>query len=56
VFRCRYTPASEKYVFAEKAFGLINRWRKWADMGVKRIYPAHGKPFSIENLLKKIDM
>lgn len=43
-------------IFAENTSVLINSWRKLADMGLKRIYPAHGKPFSIENLLKKIDI
>lgn len=42
-------------IFAEDTTVLSNSWRKLADVGVKQIYPAHGKPFAIEKLLKKLD-
>ena len=41
-------------IFAEDLSALKDSWRKLIDMGVKKIYPAHGKPFSIEKLMKKI--
>ena len=39
-------------IFAEDLFALKNSWRKLIDMGVKKIYPAHGKPFPIKKLMK----
>lgn len=41
-------------IFAEDLTVLKDSWKKLVDMGVKRIYPAHGKPFPIEKLMKKI--
>jgi len=33
---------------------VTNSWRKLIDIGVKKIYPAHGKPFPVEKLMKKV--
>ena len=41
-------------IFAEDMSALKTSWRKLIDKGVKKIYPAHGKPFPIEKLIKKI--
>ena len=41
-------------IFAEDMPALKNSWRKLFDIGVKKIYPAHGKPFPIEKLMKKV--
>jgi len=41
-------------LFAEDMIALKHSWRKLIHMGVKRIYPAHGKPFPIEKLLSKV--
>ncbi len=41
-------------IFAEDMSVLKNSWRKLIDMGVKKIYPAHGKPFPVEKLMKKV--
>ena len=41
-------------IFAEDMPALKNSWRKLIDMGVKKIYPAHGKSFPIEKLMKKV--
>lgn len=38
-------------IFAEDISTLKKSWRKLIDMGVKTIYPAHGKPFPVEKLL-----
>lgn len=41
-------------IFAEDMSALKNSWRKLIDNGVKKIYPAHGKPFPVEKLMKKV--
>jgi len=41
-------------IFAEDMSALKNSWRNLIDKGAKRIYPAHGKPFPVEKLMKKI--
>jgi len=41
-------------IFAEDMVAVKNSWRKLIDMGVKKIYPAHGKSFPVEKLLKKV--
>ncbi|MCD4684256.1 MAG: hypothetical protein K8R86_13305, partial [Bacteroidales bacterium] len=41
-------------IFAEDMSTVKNSWMKLIDMGVKKIYPAHGKPFAIEKLMKKV--
>jgi glyoxylase-like metal-dependent hydrolase (beta-lactamase superfamily II) len=41
-------------IFAEDVSVLKNSWRKLINRGVKTIYPAHGTPFPIEKLLKKV--
>jgi len=41
-------------IFAEDMPVLKNSWRKLIDKGVKKIYPAHGKPFPVEKLMKKV--
>ena len=40
-------------VFAEDLPVLKETWTKLIDNGAKTIYPGHGKPFSIEKLIKK---
>ncbi|MCD6486139.1 MAG: MBL fold metallo-hydrolase [Syntrophobacterales bacterium] len=41
-------------IFAEDMPALKNSWRKLIDKGAKKIYPAHGRPFPIEKLMKKV--
>lgn len=41
-------------IFAEDVSALKNSWRNLIQKGVKKIYPAHGKPFHIEKLIKKV--
>lgn len=41
-------------IFAEDMTAVKNSWRKLIDKGVKKIYPAHGKPFPIEKLMNKV--
>jgi len=41
-------------IFAEDISAVKNSWRKLIDKGVKKIYPAHGKPFHIEKLMNKV--
>ena len=41
-------------IFAEDMSALKNSWRKLIDKGVEKIYPAHGKPFAVEKLMKKV--
>ena len=41
-------------IFAEDMSAVKNSWRKLIGMGVKKIYPAHGKPFPIEKLIRKV--
>jgi hydroxyacylglutathione hydrolase len=41
-------------IFAEDISILKNSWRKLTDKGVKKIYPAHGKPFPVEKMMKKV--
>ncbi len=41
-------------IFAEDMSLLKNSWKKLIDKGVKKIYPAHGKPFPVEKLIKKL--
>ena len=41
-------------IFAEDMPAVKNSWRKLIDKGVKKIYPAHGKPFPVEKLMKKV--
>lgn len=41
-------------IFAEDISALKTSWMKLVDKGVTKIYPAHGKPFPIEKLLRKI--
>jgi glyoxylase-like metal-dependent hydrolase (beta-lactamase superfamily II) len=40
-------------IFAEDVSSLKNSWNKLIDMGVKTIYPAHGKPFSVEKIKRR---
>ena len=41
-------------IFAEDISALKNSWRKLIGKGAKKIYPAHGKPFPVEKLMKKV--
>lgn len=43
-------------VFAEDMAMLRSSWRKLFNMGVKQIYPAHGRPFSGEAIMEKASM
>ena len=43
-------------IFAEDMSAVRNSWNKLIDMGVKKIYPAHGKPFPVEKLIGKINL
>lgn len=42
-------------IFADDVPALKNSWQKLVHIGVKKIYPAHGGPFPIEKLLRKIN-
>ncbi|NOZ60884.1 MAG: MBL fold metallo-hydrolase [Calditrichaeota bacterium] len=42
-------------IFAENLEQLKNSWKNLIDRDVKMIYPAHGKPFPIEKLKKKLN-
>ncbi len=35
---------------------LIKSWKKLINMGAEKIYPAHGKPFTVEKLIKKYNL
>jgi len=48
------TIGSNLPIFAEDMLALQSSWRKLINMGVKKIYPAHGNPFPIEMLLNKV--
>jgi hydroxyacylglutathione hydrolase len=41
-------------IFAEDISLLKNSWKKLLDKEIKKIYPAHGKPFPVEKLMKKL--
>ena len=41
-------------IFAGDISLLKNSWKKLIDKGVKKLYPAHGKPFPVEKLVKKV--
>ncbi len=41
-------------IFAEDMPALKNSWKRLIDKGVRKIYPAHGKPFPIEKLINKV--
>lgn len=41
-------------IFAEDISLLKDSWKKLIEKGVKNIYPAHGKPFPVEKLKKKL--
>ena len=41
-------------IFAEDMSALRNSWKKLIDMGVKQVYPAHGKPFPVEKMIDKV--
>ena len=41
-------------IFAEDMSVLENSWRKLIDLGVKKIYPAHGRPFLAKKMIKKL--
>ena len=41
-------------IFAEDMSALRISWKKLISKGVKKIYPAHGKPFPVEKLMHKI--
>ena len=43
-------------IFAEDMFELKKSWKKLVNMNVKTIYPAHGKSFSIEKFMKRVDL
>lgn len=43
-------------IFAEDISLLKNSWKKLIDSGAKKIYPAHGKPFLIDKLIKKANL
>jgi len=41
-------------IFAEDMPALKNSWKKLIDKEVKKIYPAHGKPFPVGKLIRKV--
>ena len=41
-------------IFAEDLSAIKHSWKNLIEKGVKKIYPAHGKPFPIEKLIKKL--
>jgi glyoxylase-like metal-dependent hydrolase (beta-lactamase superfamily II) len=42
-------------IFAEDVRLIKPSWKKLLDLGAKKIYPAHGKPFSAEAFRKQVD-
>ena len=43
-------------IFSENAISVVKEsWMKLIDMGVKTIYPAHGSPFPVEIIIKRIN-
>ena len=51
-FPLRLTPGLP--IFAENLSQVKESWRKMLDLGAKTVYPAHGKPFSIEVIRKTL--
>ena len=41
-------------IFAEDFDKLKESWRVLLDQGVKRVYPSHGKPFSVDVIKEKL--
>jgi glyoxylase-like metal-dependent hydrolase (beta-lactamase superfamily II) len=41
-------------IFGDNIQTVKNSWRKLLDMGAKTVFPAHGKPFRIEHIVKAI--
>ena len=41
-------------IFGDDIQIIKKSWQKLVDMGAKMVYPAHGKPFSVEKLYKAI--
>jgi len=41
-------------IFGEDLSSIKHSWRKLIEKGVKKIYPAHGKPFPVEKLINKL--
>ena len=41
-------------IFAEDVSGLKTSWKRLLDQGAKTVYPAHGKPFSVEVIQKAL--
>lgn len=51
-FPLRLTPGLP--IFAEDWPKLIESWQKLLDLGVKTVYPAHGKAFSADIIREKL--
>jgi glyoxylase-like metal-dependent hydrolase (beta-lactamase superfamily II) len=41
--------------FANDPKMLLETWQKLFDMGIKEIYPGHGKPFNVEKAFVEFD-
>jgi glyoxylase-like metal-dependent hydrolase (beta-lactamase superfamily II) len=52
MFPLRLSPGPP--IFGDDVQVVIASWRKLLDMGVKTIYPAHGKPFPAEVMRKAV--
>ncbi len=51
-FPLRLTPGVP--IFADDLELVKQSWKKLLDLGAKKIYPAHGKPFSSEVFLRAV--
>jgi len=49
--RIQYVKLGFTNCFLLKCEGVYQSWRKLAEHGAKTIYPVHGKPFKIQELV-----
>jgi len=50
-FPLRFTPGMP--ILAEDMKEVRESWKRLLEKGAKRVYPAHGKPFSVD-IIKKV--
>jgi glyoxylase-like metal-dependent hydrolase (beta-lactamase superfamily II) len=43
-------------IFADDLEEVVRSWRQLLDLGVRKVYPAHGKPFSVDVIRRILDL
>ena len=51
----RFTGVGHRPIFVENLDAVYKSWQRLIEAGARTIYPAHGKPFLAQELIRRLD-